>query len=259
MNTQKTIIVTSPNSGAGKTTVAGNLSIALSRMGQRVLAVGSNTHKPTLAHFFNLKKTGPFHFQDVLTGRDISDAIVLSDVGVYVLPSRKDPSAIPSLGQLLDLSEVIAKRREYDYVVIDTNSSVFNAMATLGGTYKPLIVLSPKSIPGSEPVGLSKLFQRIDMLHDLLLNKVDDNAHSLFDAEASMIFHGRVITHFPEVPGFGELIGKMPNYIRKPGSTFSMRVQELAEYYIAGADNRRKIAQRHRPRRSRWSDYGGTL
>ncbi len=52
--TLKTILITSPNPGDGKTVTAANLATALARSGIRVLLVEANLRRPTLARVFDL-------------------------------------------------------------------------------------------------------------------------------------------------------------------------------------------------------------
>jgi len=50
----KVLVVTSPNSGDGKTTVATNLAIALAETGQRVLLIDADLRKPRIHELFEL-------------------------------------------------------------------------------------------------------------------------------------------------------------------------------------------------------------
>lgn len=51
------IIVTSPEPGTGKSMVAGNLGIALSKAGYRVILVDADLRRPRLHHFLNLSRS----------------------------------------------------------------------------------------------------------------------------------------------------------------------------------------------------------
>jgi polysaccharide biosynthesis transport protein len=53
----KTLVVTSPNPGDGKTTVVSNLAIALAETGQRVLLIDGDMRKPRLHTVFDLDNT----------------------------------------------------------------------------------------------------------------------------------------------------------------------------------------------------------
>lgn len=63
----KTILITSPSPGEGKSTNAANIAVVFAQEGKRVLLVDADLRKPTLHYTFNLKNlTGLTH---VLVGK----------------------------------------------------------------------------------------------------------------------------------------------------------------------------------------------
>ncbi len=120
------IVVTSPEPGEGKTTVATNLAIALAQIGRRVIIVDGDLRKPRLDRIFDTTCEGGL--AALLEKQDPVEELVLSD---YV---RK--TAIPNLTVLATKAAnegICTKlhssrmrillerlRQEYDSVVIDS-------------------------------------------------------------------------------------------------------------------------------------------
>ncbi|MBT3202055.1 MAG: polysaccharide biosynthesis tyrosine autokinase [Phycisphaerales bacterium] len=117
----KTILVTSPTAGDGKTTMACNLSIAMAQAGQRVLLIDCDFRKPRVHKVF--KMDGEVGMSNVLAGRsELSDAIQLNGVqNLSVLPcgpTPPNPSEMLNSQAFLDVLEKI--KDEYDHIIIDS-------------------------------------------------------------------------------------------------------------------------------------------
>ena len=119
--TAKTILVTSPSPGDGKTTLASNLAVAMSQAGNRVLLLDADFRKPMQHRIFDLPgKTG---LSTVLAGdTPLDQAIVQTNIaGLHVLPCGPipaNPSEILNSQMFADvLDELIAR---YDHVILDS-------------------------------------------------------------------------------------------------------------------------------------------
>ena len=117
----KTIVVTSPTAGDGKTTMACNLSIAMAQAGQRVLLIDCDFRKPRVHRVF--KMDGDVGLSNVLAGRsELNDAIQRNGVeGLSILPcgpTPPNPSEMLNSQAFLDVLEKI--KDEYDQIIIDS-------------------------------------------------------------------------------------------------------------------------------------------
>jgi polysaccharide biosynthesis transport protein len=109
----RSVLVTSAVPGEGKTTTAGNLAVALSRTGARVLLVGADLRRPRIHACFGIdSKPG---LSDVLIGEvDLVDAVV--DVGVpnlRVVPGGNIP---PNPAELLGSPTMIAVMEQLEQI-----------------------------------------------------------------------------------------------------------------------------------------------
>jgi polysaccharide biosynthesis transport protein len=116
----KSVLVTSPNPGDGKSTVASNLSITMARGGVRVILVEANFRRPTLAHAFDVPDT--VGLSNVLVGLNkIEEAIQstrVDNLDVLVCGALP-PSPAELLGSASMRHLVQTLMQRYDQVVID--------------------------------------------------------------------------------------------------------------------------------------------
>jgi capsular exopolysaccharide synthesis family protein len=117
----KTILVTSPESGDGKTTCVSNLAIAIAQTGRSVLLLDADFRKPTQHKNLDIKDA--VGLSTVLAGRErIEQAIQRTGVeGLDILPCGPipaNPSEILNSREFADLIESLAMR--YDHILFDS-------------------------------------------------------------------------------------------------------------------------------------------
>jgi succinoglycan biosynthesis transport protein ExoP len=120
-NPPKTIVVTSPVRGEGKTTTAINLAITLSDAGSRVALVDADLRRPSVAEYLGVESE--IGLSTLLRGEaDVRDAIQPWGQGtLHVLPSGRvppNPSELLGSKSMSDLLEQLTS--SYDIVLIDT-------------------------------------------------------------------------------------------------------------------------------------------
>ena len=112
-------VITSPERGDGKTTVAANLARTVAQAGRRVVLVDADLRRPALhAHFAQPGEPG---LRDVLEGTRTADVIRPTDVpNLFLIPAGK-PS--DRAGQLLEAADwpgiLKTLRAEFDVVLVD--------------------------------------------------------------------------------------------------------------------------------------------
>lgn len=117
----KTMVITSPNSGDGKTTLASNLAIALAQVGKRVLVVDADLRRPGQHEIFGAENS--VGLADVLERDAAPEAAVQKTTidGLEIMPAGpmpENPSEILNGQKFIDLLDSLADR--YDHVVIDS-------------------------------------------------------------------------------------------------------------------------------------------
>lgn len=121
----RTVLVASPQAGDGKSTVAAGLAATMAQMGERVVLVEADLHKPGLARSLPEGERSD-GLSSVLAGADLRDALVDAEIdggdGVLkVLPSGARP---PNPSQLIEsprMHEVLEELEgSFDRVIIDS-------------------------------------------------------------------------------------------------------------------------------------------
>ena len=163
------ITVVSAKGGAGKTTIATNLAVALARtVRHSTVLVDLNLQFGDVDSALNL--TPAYSLADALPSVADGDSISLKSYlathksGLYVLPAPEHPAEADSVtgeqvGQLLQMLAT-----EFTYVVVDTSPGLSgHTLAALDHTTDPLLVtpLSVSGIRGSRKI--SDTFRQLQM------------------------------------------------------------------------------------------------
>ncbi|MBV8782494.1 MAG: polysaccharide biosynthesis tyrosine autokinase [Phycisphaerae bacterium] len=122
LDTTRTLLVTSPGPGDGKTVVASNLAAGLALNGRRILLVDANFRRPSLDKCFSVDNSQGF--SDVLSGGvDAFESAVHRTAvpNLAIMPSGRRPNNATELleGQML-LDFIDRALEEYDHVVFDS-------------------------------------------------------------------------------------------------------------------------------------------
>lgn len=115
----RTLVVSSPRDGEGKTTTAINLALALAQSGDRVVLVDADLRGPSVAK--KLRRKAELGLTDILTGATTTDAALCTyrpqlDV-LFSGPTPPNPSELLGSQRMAAVIEQLAS--EYDYVIFD--------------------------------------------------------------------------------------------------------------------------------------------
>ena len=119
----RTLLITSPRDGEGKSTTAVNLAVSMAQQKKKVLLIDANLRKPSLHTFFKLSNSNGL--TDVLTGR-LSFGEVVHHTEIWrldLLSSGLVPfNPVELLGSQM-MHDLLKKTSQfYDAVIIDSNS-----------------------------------------------------------------------------------------------------------------------------------------
>lgn len=114
------VVITSPNSGEGKSTTAVNMAIAFSQLGERVLLIDGDMRRSSLHK--KLKLENDDGLSNVLAGMaSLEECLKKINDNLYFLPSGKippNPSELLGSAAFGELIEKVAPA--YNCVIIDT-------------------------------------------------------------------------------------------------------------------------------------------
>lgn len=119
--TLRTLLVTSPGPGDGKSTSVANLAIVMAQMGSKVLLIDADLRRPVLHTVFNLdRRVG---LSNVLVGRaEIAEAVSPTDIeNLHIMPcGALPPNPSELLGSSAMQRTLEALKQEYEVVLFDS-------------------------------------------------------------------------------------------------------------------------------------------
>jgi capsular exopolysaccharide synthesis family protein len=128
LDTTRSILVTSPGPGDGKTTAAGNLAAGLALNGRRILLVDANFRRPELDKLFGIGNEQGF--SDVLNAVNLFDTLVQPThvPNLAVLTSGAKPANPTELLESQLFIDFIERAlEEYDHVIFDSGPLLFTS------------------------------------------------------------------------------------------------------------------------------------
>lgn len=116
----RTILVTSPLAGEGKTTTVANLAVVMAQAGRLVGLISADLRKPRVHQFFNV--LNDYGLTEVLTGNRPAEQSFheTSTENLWVLPSGIVPVNPAELLQSAEMEGLLREQREImDFILID--------------------------------------------------------------------------------------------------------------------------------------------
>ncbi|MGV9712263.1 polysaccharide biosynthesis tyrosine autokinase [Gordonia sp. NPDC003424] len=154
----RTLLVTSPAAGEGKTTTSVNLASAFAEMGRRVLIVDADLRRGSIGELFSVNSR--VGISDVLLGRlSIHDAIQESDIpGLFVLSRGSD---VPNPVELLSsqrASDMFSQASGLcDIMLIDSPPLLVLSDSAVLSTYADGVVLVVRGNQSKKPEIVSSI------------------------------------------------------------------------------------------------------
>ncbi|EPD53878.1 capsular exopolysaccharide family protein [Paenisporosarcina sp. HGH0030] len=117
----KSIIITSPNPGEGKSTTIANLAIVFAQQGKKVLLVDADLRKPTIHYTFNINNTKGLT-NLLMKKASLGDVIQQTPVlNLFLLPSGTIPPYPAELLQSEMMSQLMDRlKASFDLILFDT-------------------------------------------------------------------------------------------------------------------------------------------
>jgi capsular exopolysaccharide synthesis family protein len=147
----RVLVLTSPDPGAGKTTVTSNLGMATAEIGRRVLLVDADLRRPRLHRLFEIPNS--FGLTDILRITTPLEDIPVNQLvrqtkipGLYLVPSGPTTDGLSSLLYSPRLAEFLQRvAKEFDLVLIDAPPMLHFADARVLGRHSDGVILVLRS------------------------------------------------------------------------------------------------------------------
>ena len=245
----RVIAVTSGKGGVGKTSIVGNLAIAFSRLGNRVLVLDGDLGLPNMDVIFGLNPV--YSIQDVINGeKDLSEVIIEGPEEILIIPADSDMHELAQLtnGQKLHLlSEFDTLNGDFHVFLIDTGAGISpNIMYFNIAAQERIVVVTPEPSSMFDAYALIRAMFRQHGTNrfKLLVNMVDgeDEARSVFQ-DLSDTLGGSLrdvsleyIGFIPKDDNFQKAIRQRSTVLQRyPDSSSSLSFYTLAERLMSNS------------------------
>ena len=177
-NLPRVIAVTSGKGGVGKTNLVGNMAVALSRMGKRVVIIDADVGLANIDIIFNLRPE--FNIRHVINSeKKLGQVIIESDHGVKILPGG---SGFADLSQLTEgeklnlLSEFESLSDTADIILVDTGAGISSNVLYFNSACDECVIIATK-----EPTSITDAYAMMKVMSQqhgsrhfkLVVNMVD--------------------------------------------------------------------------------------
>jgi capsular exopolysaccharide synthesis family protein len=174
----RSVLVTSPGPGEGKSTTTANLACVIAQSGKRVIAVSADLRKPTLRRYFGMQDNGR-GLSNILIGEATLDDCLIptAEKNLMVLTAGPKP---PNPAELLDTERMRALVQELeeraDMVLFDAPPvmAVTDALIIAPLVDGVLMVINVGTVPRELAKRSKEQFEAVGArLLGVVLNRVD--------------------------------------------------------------------------------------
>ncbi|WDP89796.1 MAG: MinD/ParA family protein [Desulfobacter sp.] len=177
----KVIAVTSGKGGVGKTNIVGNMAVAMSRMGKRVVIIDADVGLANIDIVFNLRPK--YNIRHVVSGEKSLDEVMLkTEHGISILPGGSGFADLTSLKEgekltLLSEFETLADRA--DVIFLDTGAGISSNVLYFNAASDECVVVAT-----TEPTSITDAYALMKVMSQeygtryfkLVVNMVDKEA-----------------------------------------------------------------------------------
>jgi len=191
-NPMKTILITSPSQGNGKTTVAVNLALSISQGEQEVVLVDSDLRRPAVHKALGISKEPGL--SDVIRNKAKIDGVVRiwPDANLQVVAAGDIPSNITEIVGSKRIGSILGELREnFEIVVVDAPPLIiadsYNLAAKVDGV---ILVLVPGETTEEQAKTIKEQLNRSNAhLLGIVFNKISErSAHSYYDYQYRSLY-----------------------------------------------------------------------
>ncbi|MDX1378526.1 MAG: polysaccharide biosynthesis tyrosine autokinase, partial [Anaerolineales bacterium] len=219
-NPIKTILITSPNQGNGKTTVASNLAMSISQGEQDVVLVDADLRRPAVHKALDVSKAPGL--SDVIRNKADVDEVVRDwkQDGLKVITAGDIPPNITEVVGSRRISSILGDIREkHELVIIDAPpliiADAYNLASRVDGV---ILVMVPGETSEEQAKTIKEQLDRSGaQLLGIVFNKISEHsAHSYYDYQYRSLYspkyYGDYISKATQEPNTGSRSKKIMNF-----------------------------------------------
>lgn len=235
------IVLTGGKGGVGATTIAVNLSVALSESGLRVVIVDADLYRADVAALCGLPERS--NVSDVLSARrDIHEVLERGPAGIQIVPGIWAPGTLPDCGekaQLRLIGQLRTLGRHADVIVLDAGGGPSDVLQRFWHEAdKVLLVTTADSVSVMDTYATMKMLvdrPQTAPLH-IVVNRAD-SAETARDVEQRIDqscrrflgFSVAALGHVPDDPQVSQAAREaVPYVLRYPDAPASRAVEQVA-------------------------------
>ena len=182
-NLPRVIAVTSGKGGVGKTNLVGNMAVALTRMGKRVVIIDADVGLANIDIIFNLRCE--YNIRHIINSqKTLNQVMVTSEHGIKILPGGSGFADLTQLGEgekLNLLSEFETLSDQADIIFVDTGAGISSNVLYFNSACDECIVIATR-----EPTSITDAYAMIKVLSSdygtkyfkLIVNMVDSESQA---------------------------------------------------------------------------------
>ncbi|MDR0434844.1 MAG: AAA family ATPase [Gracilibacteraceae bacterium] len=235
------IAVGSGKGGVGKTTLSINISLALCRMGKRVLTLDADIGMANVEVL--LKLNAPRNLTDVLNGEcGLRDVITEAPGGLKIIPGSSGVSALTAMDQLRFnriVSGFAELEDDFDIFVVDTGAGISELVLKFLEAADQLVLITtpePHSLMDTYSLAKALAFRDASLNPLMIFNRCDSEEEARRCLE---IFHratGQFLRTKPEMLGWiyedkkvlQSLKNQKPLILSEPNGEYARQVLDIA-------------------------------
>ena len=229
----RTIAIASGKGGTGKTTIAINLTLALTKYGRQVILADGNFNNPNIGLMLGSTKFEDTIFHAMDEDRNISEIVYKHQSGLKIIPGDISLEKIHKKDLVKFNDKLQDLKNNAEAVVIDTDSSFLHEnVSLLKSIDSVIIVVTPDLISISESLKLLKLLKQGDNKTNVLgivINMKTNKEYDLSLKNIESILHEKIIGIIPYHDSIKHSLKiKFPVLYSHPDSKASAAFEKLA-------------------------------
>lgn len=241
----RVIAIGSGKGGVGKTTLAINLSIALSQIGKRVIILDADIGMANVELL--LKLNTPLNLTHVIKGEcTLSDTLTTGPSGIKLLPGSSGISSLTNLNAI-QFNRIISGfsdlENECDIFIIDTGAGISEIVLKFLEAADDLVLITttePHALMDTYGLTKALAYRNPDLKPLLILNRCETESEALKCSETFDKAASKFLKLQPELIGWiyddkmvsKSLKNQKPLYITHPNTDYSKQITTIANKLI---------------------------